>query len=157
MHIKKKVSFLLPNIFFILLIIQISIGALVSGLDGGQVYTTWPLMNDSFFPDDSSFNEIFSLKSFEKVSLVQFIHRNLAYLIFILFLIMLIKIYRNKELFYLKKNILTVFIFLTFQIFLGIITVLSGATILYASLHQIGSILLLSITLLLVYKNYKTN
>ncbi len=154
---KKKVSFLLPNIFFILLIIQISIGALVSGLDGGQVYTTWPLMNDSFFPDDSSFNEIFSLKSFEKVSLVQFIHRNLAYLIFILFLIMFIKIYRNKELFYLKKNILTVFIFLTFQIFLGIITVLSGATILYASLHQIGSILLLSITLLLVYKNYKTN
>ncbi len=103
------------------------------------------------------FNEIFSLKSFEKVSLVQFIHRNLAYLIFILFLIMFIKIYRNKELFYLKKNILTVFIFLTFQIFLGIITVLSGATILYASLHQIGSILLLSITLLLVYKNYKTN
>ena len=40
-----------------------------------------------------------------------------------------------------------------FQIALGIITLLSGVKISYASLHQLGSILVLTSVITLVYKN----
>ena len=46
--------------FLIILLIQISIGALVSGLDAGQIYQTWPLMNSSYFPDDSDIKILLS-------------------------------------------------------------------------------------------------
>ncbi|MDC1246234.1 COX15/CtaA family protein, partial [Pelagibacteraceae bacterium] len=39
------------------------------------------------------------------------------------------------------------------QIFLGIITLVSGADIKYASLHQLGSIFVLCSYLLILYKN----
>ena len=65
-------------------------------MDAGQIYNSWPLMGSTYFPNDNDFLNIFNFSAFSDPSLVQFIHRNLAYLIFILFLIMFIKIYRNK-------------------------------------------------------------
>ena len=50
-----------------------------------MLYQTWPLMNQSYFPDDSKILDLFSLKALETPSIVQFIHRNLAYLIVLLF------------------------------------------------------------------------
>ena len=42
--------------FFIFLIfLQIIFGAFVSGLDAGKIYQTWPLMNESYFPNDVNF------------------------------------------------------------------------------------------------------
>ena len=130
---------------------------MVSGLDGGQIYQTWPLMNSSYYPDDSDINNFFSLNSFESPSIVQFVHRNIAYFIFFLYLFILFKIFKNKELLYLRNTALIIFVFLLLQIFLGIITVLSGAQIVLASLHQIGSIFLVATTLILVFKNSKIN
>ena len=49
------------------------------------------------------------------------------------------------------------FITLLLQIFLGILTILSGAQIILASLHQIGSIFLVTASLILVFKNSKIN
>ena len=44
------------NIFFVflffLLYSQIIIGAFVSGLDAGKIYQTWPLMGETYFPND---------------------------------------------------------------------------------------------------------
>ena len=145
------------KIFLILIILQISVGALVSGLDAGQIYQTWPLMNQYYFPDDSKINELFSLKSFEIPSLVQFMHLNLAYLIFSLFLIILLIIFKNKNYNYLKKTAFYVFAFLFLQVFLGVLTILSGAQIILASAHQICSIFLVTFSLILIFKNSKIN
>ena len=49
------------------------------------------------------------------------------------------------------------FLIILLQIFLGILTVLSGANIYIASLHQIGSILLFTTALILVFKNSNIN
>ena len=143
--------------FLILIILQISVGALVSGLDAGQIYQTWPLMNQYYFPDDSQINELFSFKSFEIPSLVQFMHRNLAYLIFSLFLIIFLIILKNKNYTYLKKTAFYVFVFLFLQVFLGVLTILSGAQIILASAHQICSIFLVTFSLILIFKNSKIN
>ena len=71
----------LVKFFLLLLFIQLIIGAFVSGMDAGKIYNTWPLMGSSYFPDDSEFIEFLNVNVFNNPSIVQFIHRNLAYLI----------------------------------------------------------------------------
>ena len=152
-----KTSFYLPVIFLIILILQISLGAFVSGLDAGQIYQSWPLMNRSYFPDDSMFSDLFSLKVFETPSLVQFIHRNVAYIMLMFFLVILFIVFKNDDLTYLRKSAISVFLFLLLQSFLGILTIIFGAQIFLASMHQLGSIVLLTATLILVFKNSRIN
>jgi len=152
-----KISFYLPVIFLIILILQISLGAFVSGLDAGQIYQSWPLMNQNYFPDDSMFNDLFSLKVFETPSLAQFIHRNVAYIMLVFFLVILFIVFKNDDLSYLRKSAILVFLFLLLQLFLGILTIIFGAQIFFASMHQLGSIMLLTATLILVFKNSRIN
>ena len=149
----KKLPFYLPALFIFCLLIQISIGALVSGLDAGQIYQSWPLMNQNYFPDDSKLKDLFSIKAFETPSIVQFIHRNVAYFIIILFSFIATIIYRNKYFIYLRNTALLIFTLLFLQTFLGILTVLSGAQIILASMHQIGSLLLITTSLILIFNN----
>ena len=156
-HNNIKIPFLLPIIFFFLLILQISLGAFVSGLDAGTIYQTWPLMEGSYFPNDSNYVDLFTKFFFDTPSLVQFMHRNIAYLLFLTFLIIFILVIKNKKYFYYRKTIFLIFAALVIQIILGIITVLSGAAIIWASLHQIGSILLTTASIVFLYKNYKIN
>ena len=156
---KRLVEKTLPNIhlviFLLLIIFQISIGAFVSGMDAGQIYNSWPYMNDTFFPDDSTFKDFLSLSLFDTPSLVQFLHRVTAYLIFFYFLIILYFVFKDEKFFYLRKNIIWVFLALFLQIILGIFTILNAAQIYIASMHQFGSIVLISATIILVYKNSK--
>ena len=151
----NRLPFYLPVFFLFFILLQISLGAFVSGLDAGQIYQTWPLMNQSYFPDDSNLNDLFSMKAFETPSVVQFMHRNMAYLSILLFVLIATIIYRNNDFIYLRKITVTIFIFLFLQIFLGVLTILSGAQIILASMHQIGSILLITTSLILVFKNSK--
>jgi len=153
----RKLPFYLPIFFITFLLLQICIGAFVSGLDAGQIYQTWPLMNQSYFPDDSNLKDLFSTKALETPSIIQFIHRNVAYFIILLFSFIVTIIYKNEDFFYLRNTALLISIFLLLQIFLGILTVLSGAQIILASMHQIGSILLITASLILVFKNSRIN
>ncbi len=151
----KKGFFNLLNFFLLLLIIQISVGALVSGLDAGQIYKSWPLMSGNYFPNDSVPRDLISSNFLSIPSVVQFLHRNLAYVIFFIFLYILIITLQNDDYKYLRKYTFFVLFFLFFQIFLGILTILSGAQILLASMHQIGSILLVTSAVVLIFKNSK--
>ena len=152
----KKIPYI-TWLFLICLIIQISFGALVSGLDAGKIYQSWPLMNGTYFPNDSNFKDLFSLNFLQNPSLVQFIHRNIAYFLIFLFLIITFIVIRDKKLFYLRKITFIVLFFLFIQIVLGILTVIYGAYIVLASIHQIGSIILIGATVVLVFKNSKIN
>ena len=80
--LRYKLNIFIPLFFLILIFAQIVIGAFVSGMDAGKIYNSWPLMNYSYFPDDSKIMNLFTINVFNDPSLVQFIHRNLAYLIF---------------------------------------------------------------------------
>ena len=136
--------------FLFLLYLQLVIGAFVSGMDAGKIYNTWPLMGASYFPDDSRFVEFFNISLFDNPSIVQFIHRNLAYLICFIYLYILYEVFKNGNS-RLKFPILIIGGTLLFQIFLGILTILSGVKIFYASLHQINSILIIISTLYFLY------
>ena len=140
----------LIKIFLFLLFLQLIIGAFVSGMDAGKVYNTWPLMGSSYFPDDSKFIEFLNVSVFDNPSVVQFIHRNLAYLIVGFYIYIVFKTIKSEnKIFRMPVIIMGVSLFL--QVILGIFTILSGVKILYASLHQINSILIILSTLYFLY------
>jgi len=155
-NITNKLNTFIPFLFLILIFLQISIGAFVSGMDAGKIYNSWPLMGNSYFPDDNNFNNLLKLSALSDPSLVQFIHRNLAYLIGIFYILIFYKIYRNK-MYDLYKSINYLGIFIIIQIILGIFTILYGAQIYIASMHQISSIFLVCTSIYFFYINTKIN
>ena len=154
LSIVKKFINKIPNflLFLILLLIvlQIVMGSFLSGLDGGLIYNSWPDMNGNFFPNDVDKMDYMSSEIFYNSSIIQFFHRIIAYIL--VFLIMIL-----NYLFFKKKLSVSSIIFfdiaILLQIFLGIITLISGVEIKYASLHQLGSIFVLSSYLFILYKN----
>ena len=149
---ERKLKNLLPEIFMILIFFQIIFGAFVSGMDAGKIYNTWPLMGNSYFPDDNKIINLFKFSALSDASLVQYLHRNIAYLIFILYIIITFTVYKNKIVILFKPILILGFV-VFLQIFLGILTLLSGAGILISSLHQFSSILLITASLYFLYRN----
>ncbi len=157
---KNKIFFsinnnIIPKIFILLIFLQITFGAFTSGLDAGKIYQTWPLMNNYFYPDDLKFSDILIPQIFNEPSFVQFIHRKLAYIIFLYVLFMTFFIFYKKDIAMYKSSyllLITIFV----QIVLGILTLLSGAYIWIASLHQFSTILLLLSSIYFYYNSLKT-
>ena len=129
--------------FLILLIfVQIVVGAFVSGLDAGNIYQTWPMMGNSYFPNDTNFNSFFNLFELNNHSLVQFYHRNLAYVIIIYTMTLSIIIFKKKKTTLYKPLKILIFVLLL-QVLIGILTLISGLNIYLASGHQILGVLLI--------------
>ena len=148
----KKINRQIPIIFILIIFLQICIGAFVSGMDAGKIYNSWPLMGSGFFPDDNSIKNLFYLSALNDPSMVQFMHRSLAYLIFLFYLFIFVIIYKNKLSGLFKAIIVTGFL-LILQIVLGILTLLYSTQIIIASMHQISSILLVSSSIYFLYLN----
>ena len=140
-------SLLVGLIFF-----QITLGAFVSGLDAGKIYQTWPLMNENYFPNDVL---VFDYLNFDQPSVVQFFHRNVAYIIFTLSIYLGFNIYKKKKT-RLYKSFLIYFSIVLVQVILGISTLVSGVNIYMASMHQISSIFLVLAVLTLYHRLIST-
>ena len=148
---KINISNLLIFSILFLIVLQIILGSFLSGLDGSLIYNSWPDMNGFFFPNDVNIKDYLSSELFYNPSIIQFFHRITAYILLFFIIILNYKIIKNKF------NILNILLFdiaVLLQIFLGIITLTSGADIKYASLHQLGSIFVLSSYILILYKNF---
>jgi len=133
------------KIFLLLIVTQIFFGALTAGLHAGKIYNSFPLMGDSFFPD-----ELFILNNlFENFvsnpAAVQFIHRLLGWSI--LFFIIFIKVKSTAESVSEKQNasINLTIILVILQFCLGVVTLLFAVPVAIASIHQaVGCLLFLS-------------
>ncbi len=147
-------SFISIKILLFLLFCQIILGAFVSGLDAGRIYQTWPLMNGHFFPDDVIIDNTRDLFNFNNHSLVQFFHRNVAYIILIISLYVGYSIF-SKKLIHLYKSYFILMIFIFLQIFLGISALFSNLSTSVASMHQISSIFLIIISIKLYHQCIK--
>ena len=155
-YISDGINSIIPFIFLVLILTQIVIGAFVSGMDAGKIYNSWPLMGGTYFPNDNKIENLFKLSAFSDPSLVQFIHRNLAYVIGFFYLLIFFKVYKNKiNKLYRSVNILGFFIIL--QIILGIFTIILGAQIYIAAVHQVSSIFLVTSSIYFFFINNRTN
>ena len=141
-------------IAIILIFITIATGGFMAGTNSGQSFNTFPLMNGKIIPDDYLIEDLGIYNIFENTVAINFNHRWLS--IFVFFYIIFISFkfikFNNKYV----SNILVylVLFFLTLQVVLGIITLLSNVYLPLASMHQTNSILLLS-TLLISYHQIK--
>ncbi len=115
--------------------LQILIGALVAGIDAGRSYTDWPLMGGQWFPPNAFPVEPAWRNLFESPGLVQFIHRIAGYLLAIFGVVVWLRGRRSAH----RRTRFAfnaVFAALALQIALGIVTVLYGAPVHVAILHQ---------------------
>jgi len=119
-------------------------------MDAGAIYNTWPLMGSSYFPDDSQLIQFLNINLFDNPSLVQFIHRNLAYLILVIYIYIFFFVIKDRNETF-RIPVLIIGVSLILQVVLGIFTILSGVKIIYASLHQINSIIVILSTLYFLY------
>jgi len=126
------------NIPLILILIQIFLGAMVAGLDAGLIYNEFPLMGGRYIPEEFTI----SLKAFNDPASIQFIHRNVAYLVTISLLYISFRLYKHAPFI---AAILALSIIA--QLLLGILTVIYQVPIKLALLHQLFAVLCLSATL----------
>lgn len=133
------------KIFVPLVVLQIIFGAFVAGLDAGLVFPTWPRMGSYWIPPqigaDISSKGISSLWN-EKVS-VQFLHRVLAYIVFIFTVFLWVKSRGLKDSLKSKMGMSFLMIAVLIQVILGIFTLLMKVPISLGVLHQFGALLVL--------------
>ena len=155
-YISGGINSIIPFIFLVLILTQIVIGAFVSGMDAGKIYNSWPFMGNTYFPNDNKIENLFKLSAFSDPSLVQFIHRNLAYVIGFFYVLIFFQVYKNKiNKLYRSVNVLGFFIIL--QIILGIFTIILGAQIYIAAVHQVSSIFLVTSSIYFFFINTRIN
>ena len=114
-------------------------GAFVSGLDGGAVFNTFPLMDGHLIPPGALSVSPWWLNLFENIGAVQFLHRLLA-LVTLVAALWLWWTHRHVR----SRALSLIALFAVFQFCLGIATILSGAAIYIAWAHQAGAMVLFS-------------
>ncbi|MGE5107498.1 MAG: COX15/CtaA family protein [Sphingobacteriales bacterium] len=135
-----------------ILIVQLIYGAFMAGHKAGTVSPTWPDMNGYVFPPNL-FKEIPWLSNFtENKLMVQFIHRGLAYLLFVLIIIWTRKAFKHKVSFLFNQTKWIPVTLVLLQVILGILTVINSTKIIpqrwgvfewMAQLHQLVAMFLL--------------
>ena len=136
---KHAVKPALARAFTALVFLTIVWGAFVSGLDGGAVFNTFPLMDGSLIPPSALAISPLWLNFFDNIGLVQWIHRVLA-IATLCMAVWLSFRYRHTRLHFIHLSLFITFL----QFVLGITTILTGASLYVAWAHQGGAILLFS-------------
>lgn len=117
-------------------LLQVAIGGFVAGLKAGLNYNTWPLMADKLIPPGLGMLSPWWMNFFENAMTVQFIHRLVAY---ILFGVTLVHVLRGRSQ---TGNVLLAAIL--GQAILGICTLLWHVPIALALVHQGGALVVLA-------------
>lgn len=128
----------------ILLIIQIVYGAFVAGLNAGKIFTTWPLMGDSWIASAVTSMQPLWKNFTEGIGGVQFVHRYLAYIVVGMVLMVYFK---SRDLFLKsnqKKGLNFMLLMVGLQFLLGVFTLVFSVPLVMGVLHQFGAFLLLA-------------
>ena len=140
----------LLRITFILLVIQIIYGAFMAGLKAGYFFPTFPKMGASWIPQDTGliFSEEGLVSIFQHPILVQFIHRWIPLILFILVIVLSFRVEKIRELIPLQKWSIRILMgVLLIQVILGVYTILLAVPISLGVMHQFGAVLLFGATL----------
>ena len=136
---KMRPSWRLSALIVGLVFLQIAAGGFVAGLNAGQGYNTWPLMDGAVVPSGLLAMQPWWLNAFENALTVQFDHRMLGYLIFALALYQALR-GRGFPQFMLLAVVIG-------QIALGITTLLLHVPLHAALVHQTGALVVLAVAM----------
>ena len=143
------------NSMLVLVILQVIYGAFVAGTKAGWVYNTWPMMDGQWMHESISFafqkEGIMSLV--DNLASVQFIHRNLAYIITAIAILLWYNVDKEKSLTVKQKNATKTLLLIVFcQVLLGIFTLLSSVPVWMGVTHQALAFFLFAGTINLLHK-----
>ncbi len=141
----------LSVVLFFLVYLQIVYGAFVSGLKAGFRYNQWPNMGEGLVPVDSFLPELGWSDLTINPSTVQFIHRNIAYLIFVLIVGILWTEFKLSR--RVPRLCWGLFLAVVVQASLGVLTLVFVVPTSLASLHQLGGVLVLLLSFLWLHRN----
>ncbi len=135
------------QILLLLVFVQIYLGALVAGLRAGLLYNTWPLIDDAFVPDAARlwFETPLWRNFFENALTVQFNHRMMAYVLWVLAVLHAFDVVRSIRDGVSLNGAITLAIAITIQAAIGIVTLLHQVPISYALVHQAVAMIVLAI------------
>ena len=143
-------------ILFFVLIAQIIYGAFVAGLDAGQIYNTWPKMYEKWIAESVYAMTPLWQNFVYGMSGVQFVHRYLAIVIFLIVVYMYIKSRQSEMLNIQTIAINSLSIIVLLQVVLGIFTLTYGVPIWLGVIHQLGAFILLANTVFCLFIFKKT-
>ena len=129
---------------FVLLFFQIIVGAILSGLDGGLVSHSFPLMSSGEFYSSRA------VVDFKNPFFVHFLHRWVPFLVVLIISIIYLKLRRVlsvSQVSYFR----ILFYLIGFQIMVGIFTVIFYVPASFAILHQLGAVFMIMLSTLLIY------
>jgi cytochrome c oxidase assembly protein subunit 15 len=131
----------------VLVLVQIYLGALVSGSRAGLIYNTWPLIDGALVPDLSRlwFEQPWWRNLFENALMVQFNHRMLAYAIFVLAILHVADVARTVRGGTALTGALVLASAVTLQAAIGILTLLHVVPLGLALAHQAMAVVTLAI------------
>ncbi|MDN3593369.1 COX15/CtaA family protein [Zunongwangia endophytica] len=130
----------------IVLILQITWGAFVAGLDAGFIHNSWPLMTDGKWIHETVYIELEPVwRNFiAGKSGVQFVHRYLAWFVVGFIVIIWIKAKKLSLTKPQKNGINSVLIIVCLQFLLGIFTLIYQVPVWLGVTHQVGAFFLLA-------------
>ncbi len=134
---------------FVLLIIQISYGAMTAGLKAGHVSDTWPLMFGKLIPPNL-FNSWINL--FETPQTIVFIHRWFAFAVFIAMAALYAAARKQSYTPGIRNGLNWLLGLVAFQILLGILTVVLHVEITVALAHQAGALSLFALMIFFMHR-----
>ncbi|HTO38888.1 MAG TPA: COX15/CtaA family protein [Brumimicrobium sp.] len=149
------------NYFLVLiavLTLQIFYGAFMAGLHAAKIAPSWPKMNGHWFPP-----KLMEYSWLNDAIGVQFVHRGLAYLLYVMVIIGFVKAWKvakENQCSILKKASVWSLILINLQVLLGIFTLLAVPYIVkdkfglfetLAQFHQIGAMFLLIALMVVVF------
>ncbi|EAS07659.1 cytochrome C oxidase assembly protein COX15, putative (macronuclear) [Tetrahymena thermophila SB210] len=128
--------------------LNIMSGAIVAGIDAGKGFNTWPDMNGQMIPDGLMKRDPWYLNFFENRVLVQFNHRNCAYLTaswtgYMLYKSLSLNLAKHQ-----RFQIGLLSFFILYQIASGITVLLHGAPPKESSGHQATALMTVTVALL---------
>ena len=132
---------------FTLILVQIYLGALVSGIRAGLIYDTWPLIDGAWVPELARlfFDAPLWRNFFENTLTVQFDHRMLAYALELLVLLHAVDVARTVRGGAPLTGAVALASAVTLQATLGIATLLHQAPLALALPHQAMALVVLAI------------
>jgi heme a synthase len=138
-------------LWFLLLCLQIILGAFVAGLHAGLIYNTFPTMNGEWLPGGLLSMQPWYLNFVENITLIQFMHRTLAVIVAGGFLLWWYSHRTYVKNAHLGKVCLGVALVIAVQFTLGVLTLLHQVPLSLALLHQAVALLLFALAVALLH------
>jgi heme a synthase len=133
----------------VLTFVQLYLGALVAGLRAGKIYNTWPDIDGALIPSATRlfFEDPWWRNLFDNTLTVQFEHRMVAYVLFVLAALHVLDAVRSRAGAAAVNGALWLAAAITLQATLGILTLLNQVPIALALAHQAVAIAVLTLAI----------